>query len=136
MTPLKAFRFRLHPGIDAYEEYDALMPEAADVHAESYAAPPVEYGAWLYIAAAWLHAAAAEETACSWRPGILAEASGGGAVIGSGGVGIGGGLADWVGGGGGGDGMTRTPQSVQSVPRAHEAYAAPGPPSSQVPSDA
>ena len=58
VTPLKAFRFRLHPGIDAYEEYDALMLEAADVHAESYAAPPVEYGGRLNIAAAVLHAAA------------------------------------------------------------------------------
>ena len=75
VTPLKAFRFRLHPGIDAYEEYDALMPEAADVHAESYAAPPVEYGGRLNTAAAVLHAAAAEETAWSWRPGILARCS-------------------------------------------------------------
>jgi hypothetical protein len=59
VMPLKASRFRLHPGIDAYEEYDALMAEAADVHAESYI-PPVEYGGRLYIAAAWLHAAAME----------------------------------------------------------------------------
>ena len=50
----------MHPGVDAYEEYDALICEAADVHAESYAAPPVEYGAWLNTAAAVLHAAAAE----------------------------------------------------------------------------
>ena len=58
----------MHPGIDAYEEYDALMPEAADVHAESYAAPPVEYGAWLYTAAAVLHVAAMELVAPPGSP--------------------------------------------------------------------
>ena len=37
-------------------------------------------------------------------------------------------------GGGGGGGPPRGPQSTQSVPREHEEYSAPGPPSSQSPS--
>jgi hypothetical protein len=60
---------------------------------------------------------------------------GGGEGGGEGGEGGGGG--DGEGGGGeGGGGGARGPQSVQSVPRLQSEYSAPGPPSSQWPSEA
>jgi len=58
---------------------------------------------------------------------------------GDGGNGDGGGYGRYSGGdrgGGDGGGSTRKPQSVQSLPRLQNKYSAPGPPSSQRPSEA
>jgi len=58
---------------------------------------------------------------------------------GAGGNGDGGGYGRYSGGdrgGGDGGGSTRKPQSVQSLPRLQNKYSAPGPPSSQRPSEA
>ena len=110
VTLLKAERSRVHP-MEAYDVYAELTVEAADAHAELYVEPPVEYGAWLYIAAAcWQDSATALVEPPPLGAGALGEAV----------------LVHWA--------AVREPQSAQSVPQEQPLNSEPGPPSSQSPS--